>query len=178
MSSHPGGRSTPGLPVTRAPGTDPLTAAALRRSSCCLRPLGVGLRLGVQSHADRAQQDLIVERLFDEVDHAGAHRLDGQGDVAVARDHHHRQGHTALFEPAYQVQAAHFRHPHVGDDAAALQRFRHLQEVQGRGIGAGRQVVHFQKETERGADRLVVVDEVDDGVSHAPPVLPREHRVG
>ncbi len=71
----------------------------------------------VERLADYAQQPLVVERLFQEILGAGLHRLDGQGNVAVAGDHHHRNAVTASLQLTQQIQSAHFGHAHVGDDA-------------------------------------------------------------
>ena len=52
------------------------------------------------------------------VDRAEPHRLDRQRHVAVAGDDDHRHLDPALPQLPQQVDAAHLRHAHVGDDAA------------------------------------------------------------
>ena len=62
-----------------------LTAAARASRS---RSLGAAGQRG----PDGRQQDLVVERLLDEIDGARLHGLDGERHVAVARHDDHRQG--------------------------------------------------------------------------------------
>ena len=46
--------------------------------------------------------------------------LDGKRNIPMSRDDNDRKEHAALLEPAHEVQPAHLRHAHVGDDAAGL----------------------------------------------------------
>ena len=74
--------------------------ADLLAKSCILAPQPVGLGRAV----DEVEQPLGLERLFDEVDRAFADRGDGGVEIAVARDHQHRQGRVAALDLLQQLQ--------------------------------------------------------------------------
>jgi hypothetical protein len=78
---------------------------------------------------DGGRQQVVVERLLDEVHRANLHRLDGELHVAVAGDDDHRHTDLELLQPMQQIEAADLRHPHVGDDAAGIDARQSGQEA-------------------------------------------------
>ena len=111
------------------------------------------------------QQNLIIERLLEKIDGPDLHGFDGERNIAMTRDDNHRHRELELPQSPQQVDAADLRHAHVGNDAARLDLGRDLQkrgrEVVGLHLDPGR----AQQEGKRLADRLVIVDDVDDGSS-------------
>ena len=69
------------------------------------------------------EHDLVgLERLADVVVGAGLHRLEREIDVAV-RAHHDDRGRVLLgLERGEQIEAAHLRHAHVGEDDVGAER--------------------------------------------------------
>ena len=90
--------------------------------------------LPAQRRADARQQDLVVKGLFEEIRGADLHGLDRQRHVAVARNHDHRHADLEFLQPAQQLDAAHARHPHVGDDAAGTVFGQRLEKRRGRSV--------------------------------------------
>ena len=80
-----------------------------------------------------------------------------------------RYGVLELSQSSQQVDTAELGHSDVGDDAAGVDRGRNLQERDGGVVRARLDTGRPQLESERLAHRLVVVDDVDDG-------LVRRHR--
>ena len=68
--------------------------------------------------ADRGEQLVVIEGLFQEIDGADLHRFDRERNVAVAGDHDHRNIGVEFLDAAQQIDAGDIRHAHVGDDAA------------------------------------------------------------
>ena len=78
-----------------------------------------------------------VERLFQKIKRANAHRLDRHGHIAMAGDHDDRQRRidaAQLFQELHAVHAGHF---HVADDNTGEIRTNHAQRFFGAGIGFG-----------------------------------------
>ncbi len=72
------------------------------------------------------QHAVAAERLFEEVESAGAGGFDGVGDGGVAGDHDDRRFHFLLLQPAQQVDAAAIGEAHVEEE-----------DVHALGIGEG-----------------------------------------
>ena len=75
-----------------------------------------------------------------------------------------RHGVLELPQSSQQVDTAELGHSHVGDDAAGMDRGGNLQERDGGLVRAYLDTGRPQLESERLAHRLVVVDDVDDGL--------------
>jgi hypothetical protein len=104
-----------------------LERAGHRRRTVDDRPLDArdltSQQLDLQAHAPALerlvhgqQQVVAVERLAEEVEGAGLHRRDREVDVPVGGDHQDGGRGGSLFDPTQDLQAAHPRHLHVGDD--------------------------------------------------------------
>ena len=110
------------------------------------------------------QDRLLVERLLDEIDGAGLHRLDRQRHVAMAGDDDGGKAAGLRSQLLQQLDAGHVGHAHVGDQAAAL-------DAREAGKKGGRRVVEAhgkarraQQEGERLPHGLVVIDDMNDPV--------------
>jgi hypothetical protein len=110
---------------------------------------------------DHQQRLLERERLLDEVLGAHAHCLDRRLDVAVPRDHHHRQLGVESSHAGQRLEAVHLRQPHVEQQqvvAARLERLQALLAALHRLHGVALVV---EDALERGADTALVVDDQD-----------------
>ena len=65
------------------------------------------------------QNRLLIERLLDEIDGAGLHRLDRERHVAVAGDDDGGKAAGLGSQLLQQLDAGHVGHAHIGDEAAA-----------------------------------------------------------
>jgi Cupin domain len=93
-----------------------------------------------------------------------SHRFHGERNVPMSRDDDDRRGHLELSQPPQQVDAAQLGHSHIGNDAACLDRGRNLEEPGGGFVCPHVDTGRSQLEREHLADRLVVVDDMDDGL--------------
>ena len=112
-----------------------------------------------------------LERLFQEVQGAGAHGLDGHRDVAVAGHHHYDRPDGALLQLLHKVEPAQPRQPHVDQEAHGLGHLDLRQEFLGGRVGACLQPGCVQQDLQGLADVGLVVDDVHDAPmrhGHAP----------
>jgi hypothetical protein len=116
-------------------------------------------RVELERLVDAVEQVLVAERLLDEVDRAGLHRLDRHRHVAVAGDEDDRQDRVALVELDLQFETAHAGHADVEHQAPRpvvalgveelLTGFEHLHGQPDR----------LEQHAQGIADRCVVVDD-------------------
>ena len=119
------------------------------------QPLGLGRAV------DEVDQPLGLERLFDEVDRALADRGDRGVEIAVARDHQHRQRRIAALDLLEQLNPVEPRalQPHVEQDhrrAPLLDRFERRIAV---GRGADRIAFVLEHAADELADVGFIVDD-------------------
>ena len=76
------------------------------------------------------EQALGCERLFDEIVSAEPHRLDGNLDIAVPGDHHHRKLRVDLLRASQQFEPVNAFHFQVGNENTGK---IHVQLADGRG---------------------------------------------
>ncbi len=117
--------------------------------------------LGLGGAVDEVDQPLGLERLFDEVDRALAHRRDRGVEIAVARDHQHRQGRVAPLQFLEQLDSVEPRalEPDVEQDhrrAPVLDRRKRAVAVGG---GADGIAFVLQDPTDEVADVGFIVDD-------------------
>ena len=93
--------------------------------------------------AQAFQQAFVVHRLFQEIEGPRAHRADGKSDFGMAGDQDQRRMGLALCQLALQLQPAHIRHAHVGDDAVAVHSA--FQITYGGGIVGNMESSRFQQ---------------------------------
>ncbi len=86
------------------------------------------LSLCRESGLDHADQPVILERLFEKIERAKLHRLDGKGYVAMAGHDDHGKLARARVQSAQQLHAVDARHAYVRDYAAGLQIRKLVQE--------------------------------------------------
>ena len=102
--------------------------------------------------------------LFRSINGAQSHRFNGEGNVPMSGDDDDWRSDLELSQLPQQVDAAELGHSHIGDDAARLDRGRNLQEDGGGLVRPHIEAGRPQLESKRLAHRLVVVDDMDDGL--------------
>src|SRR5215470_5255592 len=93
---------------------------------------------------------------------AGLHRPHRRRDVALSGDEDDRPIAATLEQRALQLEPAHSRHAHVGDEAAWLVRIVRLQEFERRGPAAHGKATRLQHTRECGDHALLIVHQEDD----------------
>src|SRR5262249_43452924 len=116
----------------------------------------------------RAQQNLVVVRLLDEVDRACFHRLHGKGNVAVAGDDNDRQIDFEMFKLAHEFEAIDLWHLDVGDDAASFNAGDGIDEYLAGGVGANGKMGGREQERHRFPRRVVIVYDMDYRTARHP----------
>ena len=111
---------------------------------------------------DAGEQVFVMEGLFDEVAGAALQRPDRHRHVAVTGDENDGQMRTDAVELFLQFQAAHFRHAHVEDDAAAQAAAPGAEEGGGRVEAGDLVTLAFKQPGHRVEHGFVVVNDVDD----------------
>ena len=107
------------------------------------------------------EQFVGLERLFDEVDRAFADRCHRRVEIAVARDHQHRQRRIAALDLLEQLQAVEPRplKPHVEQDQARTAVLDRVERARAVGGGADRIAFIFKHARDQFADVGLIVDD-------------------
>ncbi len=125
------------------------------------------LRFGAgQGGLDHADHEVVVERLFQEIDGAKLHGLHRKRHVAVAG--HDDDGQTPRHrpQPPQQFDAVDAGHAYIGDDAAEGEASEPVEEGL-RGIEQGDvEAGSAEQELQRIPHRIVVVDDVNHSPRH------------
>lgn len=109
------------------------------------------------------EQGLLADRLFQELDRARLHRLDGGRDIALAGEHDHRPVDAAARHLLQRRQSVRAGHAQVEQDAARLQPIQRGQEIARIGEGMGGKVcILAQHAADHRAHAALVVDNVND----------------
>ncbi len=120
--------------------------------------------LGLLEH----EEDLVgLERLRDVVVGAGLHRLEGEVDRAVGAHHDHHCERRLRLERGEQVEPAHLRHAHVGQDHVRTERLHALERLF---TGAGRLDLVTgtpEKRAQHQPEVFLVVDDQDAAHGYA-----------
>ena len=80
---------------------------------------------------NRLDQQLLVERLFEELDGSQFHDTDHRCQIAIAGDKDHRNHPRARSQPSQRFDAAQFRHPQVENNAAGSSDIELFDEPEG-----------------------------------------------
>ena len=118
--------------------------------------------LSAQRRPDARNKHLVVKRLFQKIDGAELHGFDRERNIAMAGDDDHRNVDSELLEAPQQVDTAHARHPHVGDDAAKRLDRQRVEKRRGGRVALHLDLRRAQQERQRFAQRFVVVDDMND----------------
>jgi hypothetical protein len=110
------------------------------------------------------EQQLLVERLLHEIHGTFAHRLDGQGNVAMPGNENDRKIGKAFAQNLLQYGAADSRHADVEDQALAAVQFGRIQEAVAIGEGRASHAQCFEQHAKRFPNHDVVVYDADKGV--------------
>jgi hypothetical protein len=73
----------------------------------------------------------------------------------------------ALLERFLHLQAVHFRHPNVEQDATGWKILTLLQKFDSGGVGTNFVARRLEHEAGRAANGLVIVDQMDNPIAHA-----------
>src|SRR5271166_5289530 len=120
----------------------------------------VGLH-AVESGVDRCDHRVVVKWLFEEVESAKLHRLDGEGHVSMSRDHDDGEAVSFCCEASHELQAVDPRHADVGDDAGDGHAGKGLKKRSRRIEGLNRVACGAKQKRQGFARRLVIVDDMD-----------------
>ena len=115
-----------------------------------------------QRALDRFDQGLFGNRLRQEVLGAGLDGPDAGWNIAMAGQEDDRQGIARRDQASLQFGAAQAGHPHVEQDASGRRAGRFFQEPMCRVVERDLISGHPQQPGDRGAKRLVVVNDVND----------------
>ena len=107
--------------ISRALGEDRLELVLLL-DLLLERAVLAAQRLALLGLAQREDDLVRLERLAHVVVGARLHRLDGEVDVAVGAHHDDRRRVLLGLERAEQIEPAHARHAHVGEDDVGVER--------------------------------------------------------
>ena len=132
---------------------------------------GGNLLVQFERPLDPGEQFLVVERFFNKVAGAALQGSDRHRHIAMAGHENDRELRAERVESFMQLQAAHFRHPHIQHQAAAHIVAAGVQETLG-GIEAGHLVTFaFEQPGHRIAHGFVVIND-KNGLCHLiPPFL-------
>jgi hypothetical protein len=95
-------------------------------------PRRAAVTAALQGLPDRSEEDVVVDRLRQEIDGPFLHGSDALRDVAVARQEERRQLDPARGQRVLERQAVETRHRNVQDDASFGRRIDARQELFGR----------------------------------------------
>ncbi len=142
-----------------------LACAERRESSASLlaaSPHLARLAIDLECLAHAIEQQLIAERLLDEVDRARLHGANRHRHLGVTRDHDGGQLGAALDQLGLEIESAHSGHAHVEYQTAGLRGLVLAQELRRRRVGSHGEADGFEQPSQRVAHRAVVVDDEDD----------------
>ena len=142
----------------------PSRQAGNARRGCilCGGPLP-GVLMLIESAIDTREQFFAANRLLNEIDRPGLHRLDRHPDISVAGDHDRGEVVPNRLETLDDFDAAHSRHQRIDKQASLASGLVGIEE--GLAVGEyldGKSIVLEQVE-HHGADTAVVIDDKDGG---------------
>ncbi len=106
-----------------------------------------------------------IERLFDEIIGAVAHRLDGHGDIAMASDQDHRNFRVDLPDPAHQTDPVFSLQHHVGHDTAREAGGNLADRLMGACRLDRAEIGQSHPLPQGGAHRWIIIDDQNRGLS-------------
>jgi hypothetical protein len=116
-------------------------------------------RILLERLVDPVEQVLVAERLLDEVNRAGLHRLDRHRHVAMSGDEDDRQDRVVLVQLLLQLESAHARHADVEHQAARVIVPMRIEELLRRLVHFDGQANRLEQHPERVANCGVVIDD-------------------
>ena len=113
----------------RSRGLRLATRAAI---SCAIASLRAPGSACLSADVDHADQAVILERLFEEIDRAQLHGLDCERNVAMPGHDHDRKRAAARLQALQKLDAVDAGHADVGDDASKVEAGQRIEEMLGR----------------------------------------------
>jgi hypothetical protein len=126
---------------------------------------------------DTVEQDLTVERLFDEIDGPGLHGPDGHRHVRMAGQDDDGEPERLSRQPFLELKPAHTRQAHIEHKATRARRVKSSQELLGRPKEFYGEADGFNQPAKRVSLGGVIVHDEDRGSCvHAGGLRGREAR--
>src|SRR5688572_14573287 len=120
------------------------------------------LAVAIERLVNAIDEVLVAKRFLQEIDRARFHRRHRHRNVAMARDENDRNLAAPLVEALLQLESAQARHSDIGHETRVSTAVVALEKIERRAERLVLEADRFEQHAERVADRLVVVDEIDD----------------
>src|ERR1700722_9622182 len=126
----------------------------------------VSYRILTNRVAQDIEQHFVINRLFEKVERTAFHGEPCGLDVAVCRQHDHRQGNSSVEQRPLKLESVHGRHLQIRENTASPLRTIRLKKCLRGGEKLRAHAFQRQQETQRVADGRVVVDQEHSCIAH------------